>query len=253
MRKIVHIFLISIVFVSCSVGRRQKRTSGEVTIQSSQVSYEDIVNQNITSKSFFVERAEFRIKTEEGEKSGLGTIKFLTPDKFLISIKSNTGIEIARIYLTGDSLMINDRMDKKFFYGSTSFLKKKFGFTTSILPLIFGDYINDAGSGSGKIECADGTLNIVGSVKDVRIEYQIDCEHGKSILALPEVEGNVSGLSIKYGDFFNVNSINIPEKIEIAEGQRSTVIEIKIEKIIIPWDGKIEFIPGKQYEKIHLP
>ena len=66
--------------------------------------YESIINQNLTVRSFFIERAEFKIISNDGEKSGIGTIKFLMPDRFLISIKSKTGIEVARIFLTGDSI-----------------------------------------------------------------------------------------------------------------------------------------------------
>ena len=42
------------------------------------------------------------------------------------------------------------------------------------------------------------------------------------------------------------------EELNISEKQTNTRIEIKILKIVIPWEGSIEFIPGKQYEKIHL-
>ena len=59
------------------------------------------------------------------------------PDKFLISIKSHTGIEVARIFLTGDSIMINDRINKKLYYGSTSYLKNKYGLTTAVFPVIW--------------------------------------------------------------------------------------------------------------------
>ena len=52
--------------------------------------------------------------------------------------------------------------------------------------------------------------------------------------------------------FLKVNEINIPGKIEISERQSSTTIEIKIQKIITPWEGTIEFIPGKQFKKIRL-
>jgi Domain of unknown function (DUF4292) len=253
LRKIAYILLVVITTAGCAVSRKHKRGNNEEgKLSESVMFYENIVNQNITSRNFFVERAEFKIKTEDGEKFGVGTIKFKIPDKFLISIKSRTGVEVARIFLTGDSIMVNDRFDKKLFYGSTSYLKEKYGLTTSILPVIFGDYVNDNKNEINKMECTDGKLNLEGIVNDVRIKYEIDCEYGKSILTIPEDNLNESELTIKYNDFFKADNINIPEKIEISDRQRNTVIEIKIEKIVIPWNGTIEFIPGKQYEKIHL-
>ena len=253
MRKIVYILFILIFSVNCSVSRKLKKQD-KLTVTTSVYDniYHGIVDQNITGRSFYVQRAGFKIKSEDGEKSGVGTIKFLMPDEFLISLKSTAGIEIARIFISGDSIKINDRIDKKLFYGSASYLKTKYGLTTSILPVILGDYVNDMSLDSNKINCVDGKLTVEGIVKDVRLKYLIDCDKGKSILTIPEESVNEYGVQIKYSEFFKANGINIPGIIEIFDNQRNTTIEIKIEKILIPWEGTIEFIPGKQYEKIHF-
>ena len=116
MRKVVFIFVVVVLSIGCSVSRKQVRETiktGEITGEVELL--EDIINQNLIERSFFIEKAEFRIRTEEGEKSGVGTVKFLMPDKFLISIKSRTGIEIARIFINGDSIMANDRFNKRLY------------------------------------------------------------------------------------------------------------------------------------------
>jgi hypothetical protein len=251
LRKVTYILLIIILTGACAVTRRQKRENN--AISNTQLDLlKSIVNQNLTSRSFFIERAEFKIITEEGEKSGIGTIKFLMPDKFLISIKSHTGIEVARIFLTGDSIMINDRFDKKLFYGSASYLKSKYGLTTAILPVVLGDYVNDFKLDSTRINCINDKLSVDGIVKNVKVKYQIDCNYGKSMLTIPDDSANVNGLQIRYSEFFKINGLNTPGRIEISDKLDNTVIQIMIEKIIIPWEGSIEFIPGKQYEKIPL-
>jgi hypothetical protein len=253
LRKIGYIFYIIFLCASCSVTRRHMSKAEPVNKAGKDgVIYQNILSQNLTSGSFFIEKAEFKIKSNEGEKSVLGTIKYIKPDKFLVSLKSNTGIEIVRIYFTGDSIMANDKFNKKLYYGSTSFLKEKYGFTTEILPVILGDYINDNIADSSKVNCTDGKLRIDGLVKNVHITYIIDCQYGKIIVAFPEGKGNSGGLKIKYSNFFKSNRINIPGNIEINDGQGDTIIEITILKIIFPWEGTIEFIPGRQYEKIHL-
>jgi len=253
LRKVAYILIIAILTVGCSASRKVKRKNiSNENLHKYDNTYHGILNQNITARSFYVERADFKIKSEDGEKSGFGTIKFLMPDRFLISLKSNTGIEIARIFISGDSIKINDRIDKKTFYGSTSFLKKKYGLTTSILPVILGDYVNDMNPDSVRINCIDGKSDVEGTVKDVRINYLIDCEKGKSVVTEPDKNANEYGLQIKYSDFFVSGDINIPGNIEISDNQRNTTIEIRIQRIVIPWEGTIEFIPGKQYEKINL-
>jgi len=237
----------------CSALRKQKVSYGPVAIESEAENLsERILDQNLTSRNFYIERAEFKIKSDDGEKSGIGTVKFLYPDRFLISLKGNTGIEVARIFLTGDSVMINERMSKRFYYGSTTYLKAKYGITTSILPVILGDYVNDEKIDDNMINCVNGNFYINGIVKNVKVRYLIDCELGKSKVTLPEENLSGNGLEIRYGKFFNVNNINAPGIIEISDKHRNTTIEIRIEKISIPWEGTIDFIPGKQYEKIHL-
>lgn len=253
MRKIVLILYIFILSASCSVSRKHLRNRSAINETSVAPNpYENIINHNLTSGNFYIERAEFRLTSGHEVKSGIGTIKFLMPDKFLICIKSNSGLEIARILLSGDSIFVNDRFNRKLFYGSASYLKNKYGLTTSILPVILGDYVNDERMDSSKIKCIDNKLDVVGIVKGIRIRYVIDCEEGKAILTMPEDIKNESQLQIEYSDFFKSNRIIAPGKIEIAEKKSNAKIEIRIQKISAPWEGTIEFLPGKQFEKIPL-
>jgi hypothetical protein len=253
LRKVAFILIVIILSVGCSVSRKQRKnlTAG---FNSSNINelVQSIVSQNLTSRSFYIQKAEFRIKTEQGERSSLGSIKFLMPDKFLIEIKSKAGIEVARIFLSGDSILVNDRFNKKLYYSSASILKNKYGLTTSLLPVALGDFVNEKKLDSSMIKCIDGKVNIEGAVKSVKVNYLIDCELGKSILTVPEDNINENILEISYSDFFRTNEINTPGKIEISEKKSKTTIEIVIMKILSPWEGTIEFIPGKQYQKIPL-
>jgi hypothetical protein len=253
LRKIVYILLIVSLSGGCAVSRKHKNGVKEEISSGRTFNLTDkILSQNLTARSFFIERAEFYIKSGDEEKSGLGTVKFLMPDKFLITIKSHAGIEVARIYLTGDSIMINDRFDKKLYYGSASFLKSKYGITTAVLPVILGDYINDNGLDTSTMKCNNGIVEIVALVNSLRVKYQVSCENGKSVMAIPEPGFNENGIVISYNEFFKVNDLNAPGLIRISDSQNNTVIEIRIQRITIPWEGTIDFIPGKQFEKIHL-
>jgi hypothetical protein len=252
LRKINFILIILILNFGCAVKKKNSKSVGSDIAAPEERIYADLLNQNLTGKSFFIERAEFKIHSGFGEKSGLGTVKFLKPDKFLISIKSIVGIEVARIFLKGDSIFINDRFNKKIYYGSASYLKSKYGVSTSLLPVLLGDYVNDQKPEKKKINCVDGKFSILGIIDNIHVKYKIDCELGKIIWASQEDMREESTLQIKYSEFFSSNGINTPGKIEIIEGKTNTTIEIYIKKMISPWDGVIDFIPGKQYDKIHL-
>jgi hypothetical protein len=237
----------------CAAKKKSNRTTdAAIELPAHGALYESIQNQNLTERSFFIERAEFRIRTEDGENAGIATVKFVKPDNFLISIKSFGGIEIARIFLTGDSLFINDRFNRRLYYGSTSYLKDKYGITTILLPVLLGDYINDKKLEKSDIRCDDGKLLILGLINKMVVKYLIECELGKSIMTIPVVGDGESTIEIKYTGFIKSDGINIPEQIEIVEKKSKTTIQIHIKKIVSPWNGKIDFIPGKQYDKIHL-
>lgn len=253
MRKVIFILIVTILSAGCSASRKLSRNKAAERNSSNLVDLNNsIVNQNLTSRSFFIQKAEFTIRTEQGEKSGLGSVKFLMPDKFLIEIKGKTGIEVARIFLSGDSILVNDRFNKKLYYSSASLLKSKYGLTTSILPIALGDYVNELKLDSSIVKCRDGKMNIEGGVKSVKIHYLVDCVLGKSILTIPEDTVSEGLLKIRYSEFFRANEVNTPGRIEISEEKSNTTIEIRILKILSPWEGKIEFVPGKQYQKIPL-
>jgi hypothetical protein len=131
-------------------------------------------------------------------------------------------------------------------------LKKKYGLNASMLPVILGDYVNDEKIVENRVDCNGGKLNIEALVKDIKLSYDIDCKYSKNILTEPANFINEIGMKIEYGSFFISDGINIPGTIVISERQNNTRIQIKILKIVIPWEGSIEFIPGRQYEKIHL-
>ena len=253
MRKIGYILIAVILVSGCSVERRHKRSIGIANAGKEGVDIrERLVSQNITLGSFYVEKAEFRVIGGDDEKRGIATVKFVMPDKFLVSIKSIGGIEFARIYLEGDSIQINDRMDKKLYYGSASYVKRKYGLTTAVLPVILGDYINEDTADSTRVKCREGNFSVKGKVRKLIVNYIVDCKLGKIIQAIPGESGMDSGLMFSYSDFFQVNGINIPGRIEVSDKLKNTRIEIKILKLSIPLEGTIDFIPGRQYEKIPL-
>ena len=237
---------------ACSVSRITERSyNTSIDTLEEGKGLEGIKKQNLTENNFFIQKAEFTVVSQEESKSGLGSIKFEKPDKYLITIKSKGGIEVTRIFISDDTILINDRINRKLYYGTPAYLKSKYGLTTSVLPLLLGDYINDEVY-DGKVDCIEGKFSINAAINKLKINYFIDCEARKTILALPEHNVNEWKLGIKYSNFIKAGEAFTPGKIEISDSQSKTTIEIRIDKIESPWDGTIQFIPGNNYEKIHL-
>ena len=208
--------------------------------------------QNITNTGFYIQKAEIETVTSAGNDKFTAIIKFEKPDKYLISLRSRTGIEGARIYISGDSIQMNDRINRKLYYGTSIYLQKKYGFSQSFLPLIFGDILLDKKCGLLKENCIEDKLNIVCQLAGVPLNFSIDCKKRK-LITVDQVTGiNKESMSMRYSNYFKAGNILIPRTIEFDDKKYGIAVKIKISKVQSPWSGSISFIPGKGYELIEL-
>jgi hypothetical protein len=253
LRKITIILFLGIVASGCSVTRKADSNNAAVPelIDARNV-LENLTKQNITSAGFFVQKAEIELSNQNGKQKFIATVKFAYPDKYLISLKSRTGIEGARIYISKDSLIGNDRINKKMYFVSVFYLKQKYGLNQSLLPLIFGDLIKEEKQLLPDEKCVGGSLVFKTVFKGVNLSYNIDCRKSKtSIVDVSSIflEQSVKLRSVGYQ---NAGVITIPKVIEIEDLTQYTKIRIKFVKVEYPWYGNVKFIPGRGYEIIEL-
>jgi hypothetical protein len=212
----------------------------------------DVKNQNLTNFDFFIQKGEVEYITDSGKDKYLFTVKFEKPGRYLVSIKNRTGIEGVRIFVSGDTLMANDRINKVLYSASSLYLQRNFGISQSLLPLIFGDIILDKNHENKSEKCIGNKVNFESRVKGQSLEFEIDCGKRKLIMAGQEGMNLQMVTEIKYDQFSNIGGISIPKYIEMHQNQTNTTIKIKILKIEIPWSGNIDFVPGRDYEKMEL-
>jgi Domain of unknown function (DUF4292) len=242
------IIILLILANSCS----QKLIISENNYISDNNTVQDIINKikknNINKEGFFIEKANISIKTINGSKKFLLNSKFQIPDKYLFSIKSSTGIEGERIYIEKDTLLLNDRNEKKLLFGKPKDLEKVSGIPYFIFKRIFGDLISEESSEIISLEKINNQIvfiqkseeGIWKSVLNPKIEKVKSTEFSKNI--------GREKIEIIYSKFKKEGK-HIPENIEYNDVNEGINIKIRILKIIIPWDGEVEFIPGKGYIK----
>ena len=253
MRKIIIILTFGILLDGCSISRN---TGKSVIVKSTNELQENVLesvkNQNITNESFFVQKAEIEVQTKNGNEEFIATIKFEIPDRYLISLKSRSGIEGARIYISNDSILVNDRLNKKVYSGNSLYLMRKYGVSLSCLPLIFGDLLLNKNFKQGQEKCSGDKLNINCLLKGVEIKYEIDCNRRKTIAVKDLTNFVQQGIQIEYGNFRIVDKKLIPKTVKIIDSQYNANIKIRFLKIKSPWNGSFIFMPGKGYELIEL-
>jgi hypothetical protein len=239
--------------MSCSV--TGKLVNGTAKMSSNLLD-EDVLksieNQNITRNNFFIQKAEIEVINQEKKEKFISNIKFEYPDRYLVSIKSKSGIEGLRIYICEDTILANDRIRRKIYVGTSFYFMNKYGLSKNFLPLIVGDIILEKSKEIGKEKCAGDELNIDQSIGGILLNYSIDCNKRKISHVEQVNNSNREGIKIKYGNFFKKDSILVPHLIEFYDAQSNTKIRIKVVRIELRWNGKVEFVPGKGYELIEL-
>jgi Domain of unknown function (DUF4292) len=253
LQKIVAILILLILIQGCSVTRKIENNinenSGKKAIKNV---LEDIEEQNITNNNFLIQKAEIQIESGDRKEKYLANIKFERPDKYLISIKSRTGIEGARIYISNDSVLVNDRINKKLYVGTSFYIEKKYGLSLSCLPLIFGDIVLNRNDKGNSQECNGDKLNINSMVKGVLLNYEIGCRERKTKVVNQLNSLNEKRFEIKTTGFWKIGNILIPKRTEFEDYQQNIKILIRYIKVEIPWGGSVKFSPGKGYELIKL-
>ena len=250
MQKIGYIFCLFVFLSGCSVVK--KKSISEKTLNEAPVSniLEGVEKQNITIDNFFISKAEVEIISDDNKQKLLASIKFNYPDRYLISLKSKTGIEVARIFITDDTVLVNDRFNKKLYFGDPENLKKKFSISPELLPVILGDLIRGKEISVENVACIDNKAEINCNIKGIKIDYIIDCNKLKIISASQEFSISTNYTAMQYDNFIKAGYGLIPSKIRVDFNE--FVITVKIEKIDSPWAGDIEFIPGARYDLIEL-
>lgn len=237
----------------CSVFQKQRKLYLPLTERASDINLNDrIIGHNLSKENFFLEKAEIQLVLGEETQKFLASLKFEFPDKFLISLKSISGIEALRIYLSGDTILINDRINKKLFAGNSKYLEKKFGIPNALFPLLFGDWLTSKKEDNLNLKCTEGKVETSDGLKGVLFRYVIDCNLEKVLLTELQGSFNQENFKISFNKFIKRGNILIPGSIKVENLHQKIKMVIKMVKIQSPWEGKIEFIPGNRYELVQL-
>lgn len=252
MRKITIILFLAIIAGGCYVNRKAVNVNSLAGVVENETVLEKTERQNITSAGFYIQKAEIEFNNQYGNQKFLASIKFEYPEKYLISLKSRTGIEGVRVFINKDSVFVNDRINKKLYIGTTLYLKKNFGVDRNLLPLIFGDLVINKSQKSFNGKCVNDKLMFNCIISGVNLNYSIDCRKGKSTQVVLKNSYLQESVNLKSDGFLKADNILVPRYLVVDDFNTNTKIRIKFLKIEHPWNGTVKFVAGKGYELIEL-
>ena len=88
----------------------------------------------------------------------IADIKFRKPDSMLITVRSRTGIEAGRAFISKDTLIVKDRLNKKLLVGKPEALGTKYGVDPSFLFTVLGDIVVEEKTGHVLMDVYKGRI-----------------------------------------------------------------------------------------------
>jgi hypothetical protein len=254
LQKVTYIFLIiSVVLSGCSPARKAGSTdsrTGNANIAGN--SLEAIFRNNLSNNNFYIQKAEINVIQDNISVRVIADIKFRKPDSMMITVRSKTGIEAGRAFITKDTLIIKDRFNKKLLIGKPKGLGKKYGIDPSFLFTVLGDIVVEEKDRSVLMECVKGEYRKEFDIHGKRVEYVIDCQRKKLKQTYFEGDINSGNITIGLSDIKNEGKIIYPGLIEINDDLKSVGIIIEIKKIESPWTGRMGSVSGQGYKMIKI-
>ena len=249
--KALIIGIIILLTTGCAAVRKGSSDKDGESLALASIALRQAGNRNLTNSGFFIQKGKISTSGEAGRINLIFTMRYVKPGNYLISLRSITGIEAFRVFITEDTVLINDRLNEELLYGKPVDFEKITGIHPELLRVSLGDFITENADIIGDEGCAANEMGVESYYKGLKINSIIDCklEKVKSI----ELESSIPDekITIEYKknrfDYYRV-----PRKVEINDTRRKVKITIKIERYICPWIGEIEFIPGSGYSRKSL-
>jgi len=255
LQKIGYIFLAATVIITgCSTARKAGKISGATAKESATTAYsiESVFLNNLTNNNFYIQKADINIIQENISVRLVADIKYKKPDTMLITVRSRTGIEAGRAFITKDTLIVRDRINKKLLIGDPEALGAKYGVDPSFIPAIFGDIVVEEKDRTEYMECFRGDFNREFKVHGKNVEYIVDCQRKKLKQAYFEGDIKSGNITISMNDIIKSGDVIYPGKIVINDDLKSMSVIIEIRKIESPWNGKISIVSGQGYKVVKI-
>jgi hypothetical protein len=234
------------LFTGC--GGAKKLTSGGYGSEGKSAAsvLRNTIDRNLSNSGFFIHKGRIQTSGESGRISLFFTMKFAPPANYLISLRSKTGIEAYRIYLTPDTVLINDRFNKSVLYGNINDFERITGLPAALLKVSYGDlFLIDPKLQPDEV-CIDNEVRLNEYFMGLMVKTTINClnDKVKSVMLTTGVPDEF--ITIEYKSTREDHN-GLPKKVEINDFRRKIKITLSLDKYTTPWIGDIEFIPGTGY------
>lgn len=235
-----------VVISACSVTGRKQTGLNNKPVKDANAAIKEAIDNNITNDGFFINKGKISTSGETGRISLYFTMKFKKPGIYLISLRSKTGFEAYRIFISRDTVLINDRLNQTLLTGSTFDFERISGIPAELLKISVGDFFYNNPKFEQQESCINEEIKISDYFLGMIIKTTLDCNMGKAKSLMLTTGITDEYINIEYKKFRDDNN-KLPKIVEVYDFRRKIKIKISVHKYSSPWYGDIQFIPGSGY------
>ncbi len=192
--------------------------------------FREVRSNNLTDGPVSVSRIIVRYRSGEDSRRLRANLKYDGKDKMLISIRTFAGIEAARILMDGDSVKINDRINKIYYRGTGKEMAAKYGFSIGDIGLLLGD-IGEIDQPQGRIACINGQMTITDVRNDTEMEYIFDCDNHKLMAVKGRTGSSYDLLNGVFKEFNTASGLKYPAELKWSIEDRDIEIELEMDNV----------------------
>ncbi|MRT93846.1 DUF4292 domain-containing protein [Ancylomarina sp. 16SWW S1-10-2] len=244
--------------------------------------YNQIADSSLLYKTLWVKRFAAHYESKEKSQSIRGSIKILRDSIIMVQINAPAGImEVARLYITPDSVKMLDRIKKKYIVSDFSFLSEKLNMNVDFYTLqsILTNELFQLESFSErrrpfvrnfKSKVIDNKYVFI-SDKGSKVERKLRkdkfwklhkfnyqrFEIDPSLMKITDVAVKMFGedrdIVLKYRDFIDLKGQKFPSELvfKVKDSIQSLSCKLKYNKLEIDEDLKFPFKVSSKFERIY--
>jgi len=245
LRKALIVCLIGLV-TGCSPGKLSSGNKNTDLIRNTHQIVDQLIINNINENDYNVIKGSVSVRGSKKAGKYIFSLRHKAPDTYLLSIKNSLGIEGGRIFITQDTLLINDRINRKVLYGKPEMIEKLTGIPIFFKELILGDVVLIGELKEEQIEIDNNKVFINQMIGGFIGRSKINTNLNKITNARWSKGTGTNGIQISYSNF-NKAEKHLPRKIQIMSVKESSDLIIRVDKIDFGLIDSIWFIPGENY------
>ena len=244
------IILIALCISGCKVLKTTSENNSLLIPENTKTLINEIESNNLINKSFYIKKGSIEIESKNDTRKILFSLKHSQSDTLLLILRSNMGIEAARIFMSSDTVLINDRINRRLISGKPLEVSKITGIPVFFKSLLLGDKLPGAYVINENLLVNDKKLYI-NQYKDGFLgKSEVDIKAGKIKNSIWNKGPGTKEIIIKYSNFDK--QIHFPKTIKFQCDIDSLSMVIRISKIDMNYKEKIEFIPDAGYKHEEL-